>query len=299
MLVALRSRRQIAPFTLYRPATLAEAMTARQAPGTSAFLAGGLDLIDWLKFGNPIDRLIRLDGVPGLSTITGGPALLRIGAMATHAAIAESPLIQAVLPDLSRLWHGVANPRVRFAGTIGGNVMAGRAEYDAVPALLALGAEAEIAIAEDAGKIGAASVGAAKAELAASAEVERIPLDRLGTFERPLLVSFVIPGPTALRLFTDRSLRPAVSVWLGLTVEAGRVRAVRVAAGLAHPRPICVTLPLDVPLTRLGGQAASIAAEVTGLMPPPLSDGRGSAGYRRRMIGVLTERTLVRAGERP
>jgi carbon-monoxide dehydrogenase medium subunit len=273
MLVALRSRRQIAPFSVHRPDTVAEALKLRSASGPSAFLAGGIDLIDWLKFGHPIERLIRLDGVVGLADITGGHAQLRIGAMATHAAIAESAVLQSVLPDLALLWHGVANPRVRFTGTIGGNVMTGRADYDGLPALLALGAKAEIA------------------------GGDLVTLDRLSMLEQPLVTGFVIANPGTLRLFTDRTLRPAMSVWVGLTVEANRVRTVRVAVSMAHPSPACVTLPLDVPITRLGHEAAVIAAETIRLMPSPAADGRASAAYRRRMIGVLTKRILIRAGD--
>jgi aerobic carbon-monoxide dehydrogenase medium subunit len=276
MLVALRSRRQIAPFVLHRPTTLSEAMELRSAAGASAFLAGGIDLIDWLKLGHPIDHLIRLDGLPGLRDIAGGSDLLRIGAMATHASIADSTLIRGVLPDLANLWHHVANPRVRFAGTIGGNVMAQRADYDGLPAMLALGAEAEVAT---------------------STGVERIPLERLPARDHALLAGFVIPTPTTMSLFADRTLRPAVSVWLGLTMEAHQVRAVRVAVGMAHPRPVCVTLPLDLPLAALAREVGSISAEATRLIPLPSSDGRGSAEYRRRMIGVLTRRILIRAGD--
>lgn len=275
MLVALRSRRQIAPFTLEQPTTPAEAVAMREAPGTSAFLAGGIDLIDWLKHGHTIDRMIRLDGVPALAEITGGPDALRIGAMVTHAAIADSVLVRETLPDLARLWHEVANPRVRFAGTIGGNVMAGNADYDGLPALLALGAEAEVVTATG---------------------VERTAPDRLAPNGDKLVTGFVIPEPATRRLFADRSLRPALAVWLGLTAAAERVTALRLAVGMAHRHPVCIAHSLDLPLAELGGMAADIAAAVTRLVPEPVSDGRASAAYRRRMVEVLTRRVLIRAG---
>jgi carbon-monoxide dehydrogenase medium subunit len=272
MLVGLRSRRQIEPFSLHQPATLAEALALYRGPGASALLAGGIDLIDWLKHGHAIDRLIRLDGLPELAAITGGSDRLRIGAMATHAAIGDSPLIREVLPDLSTLWNKVANPRIRFAGTIGGNIMAKRSDYDGPPALLALAAEAEIAT--DAG-------------------TQRIALDRIND----LVTAFVVPEPTSQRLFADRSLRPAVSLWIGMTLTGGQVSAMRVAVGMAHPTAVCVTLNPNVPVAVLGGQAASIAEQVMRRLPEPMSDGRASASYRRRMVGVLTRRILLRAGE--
>lgn len=271
MLVALRSRRQIAPFTLYRPTSLTEALTLRAEPGRGAFLAGGIELIDWLKYGHAVDRVIRLDGIPGIADIGGGPQALRIGAMATHAAIAGSRVIHSLLPDLAALWPVVANPRVRFTGTIGGNVMARRPDYDGLPALMALGAEAEIA------------------------SGARVPLDALDA--DALVTGFIIPQPRTLRLFTDRSLRQTVTIWLSLSVTARQVTALRAGIGVAHPMPVCVTLPLDVPLAALGQQAAAIAADVARLLPEPATDGRAGAAYRRRMVGVLARRLLIRAGD--
>jgi carbon-monoxide dehydrogenase medium subunit len=271
MLLALRSRRHIAPFAAHRPSSMAEALALHTAPGASAYLAGGVDLIDWMKQGNALDRVIRLDGLPGLAAITSGPDGLRIGAGATHAAIAASPVIYACLPDLAALWTKIANPRVRHAGTIGGNVMAGRNDYDGMPALLALGASA--AMATETGET-------------------CVTLGQLSG----LVTRFLVPDPGACRLYADRSLRPAVTVWLGLTVAAGQVSAMRLAAGMAHPQPVCVTLPLDLPVAALGAQAARIATAALNLLPEPTSDSRASAAYRRRMVGVLARRILVRAG---
>lgn len=274
MPVALRSRRQIAPFALHRPATAAEALELYQQPGTSAWLAGGMDLIDWLKHGHPIERVIRLDGIPGLAAIDGDPEELRIGAMATHAALAASPCLTRLLPDLPWLWQAVANPRVREAGTLGGNVMAQRAEYDGLPALMALDARAEITTAMGS---------------------ERVTLDRLAS-PGVLVTGFVIPRPGTLRLFADRSLRPALSLWLGVSIIEERVTALRIGVGMAHPAPVCLALPLDLPLAELGPHAAELAATVTAQLPQPTTDGLASAAYRRRMVEVLTRRILIRAG---
>ncbi|MCL2429802.1 MAG: FAD binding domain-containing protein [Alphaproteobacteria bacterium] len=274
MPVALRSRRHIAPFTLHCPETPAEALALQQEPGTSAFLAGGMEVIDRLKHGHTIERLIRLDGIPGLAAIDGDTAELRIGAMATHAALAESLCLMCLLPDLPTLWDSVANPRVRFAGTLGGNVMARRAEYDGLPALLALDAQAEIATAKGS---------------------ERVTLDGLASPEA-LVTRFIVPRPGTRRLFADRSLRPALSLWLGLGMADDRITALRVAAGMAHPAPVCIALSLDLPLAELGAHAAELAAAVTAQLPQPTIDGRAEAAYRQRMVDVLTRRILIRAG---
>jgi carbon-monoxide dehydrogenase medium subunit len=249
MLVALRSRRQIDPFTMHRPASVAEALALHAEPGRNVFLAGGIELIDWLKYGHKVDRVIRLDGIPALAGISPG----RVGAMATHAAIAAGDT------PLSPLWPTVASPRVRFTGTIGGNVMCGKADYDGLPALMAAGAMAETAS------------GATVALEDSTSE--------------PLVTAFLLPEP--VKLFCDRTLRPALTLWAGLTATT-----LRVGIGMAHARPVCVTVPLGL------GNAADIAAEVSARLPEPVTDGRATAGYRRRMVGVLTRRILIRAGDR-
>ena len=58
MLVGLRSRKHIPPFDLVRPASVEEACRALATPGRSVVMAGGLDLIDRLKGGEPVDRII-------------------------------------------------------------------------------------------------------------------------------------------------------------------------------------------------------------------------------------------------
>ena len=106
MLVGLRSRRQIAPFDMHQPATVQQALALHQSSGRSVFMAGGTDLIDWLKYGHTIEHLIRLDGIPELAAIRTGPNGVRIGATATHAALIDSQTIRAELPDF-----GAAHPQ--------------------------------------------------------------------------------------------------------------------------------------------------------------------------------------------
>jgi carbon-monoxide dehydrogenase medium subunit len=120
-----------------------------------------------------------------------------------------------------------------------------------------------------------------------------VTLDRLSG----LVTGFLIPDPATCRLYTDRSLRPALTVWLGLTVTDSRVSALRLAVGIAHPQPVCVTVPLDLPVAALGAEAARIAGAALDRLPEPVSDGHASAAYRRRMVGVLARRILVRAGD--
>lgn len=113
-------------FDFRRPATLADATTAMKAAGTKV-LAGGQTLIPTMKqrLAKP-DQLIDLGGIADLRAITASPTALTIGAMATHASVAESKDVAASIPGLAKLAAGIGDPHVRNRGTIGGSI----ANYD-------------------------------------------------------------------------------------------------------------------------------------------------------------------------
>jgi carbon-monoxide dehydrogenase medium subunit len=275
VLIGLRSRKHIAPFELVRPESIAACMSCLADGKRSALMAGGLDLIDRMKSGEVFDTVVSLACIPDLKGISAEGDTITVGALTTHAALSRDPIIAEKLPDLARLWREIANPRIRHAGTIGGNLMSALPHYDAMPALLAFGATATIASASDG--------------------VREVALDELPVGQA-LLVNIVIPTSDA-RLVTDRSLHPSVAVYAGATITSGKVTALRVAIGGAFARAQVVTLPAqDMPQASLGAQAAAVARMVADASLEPLTDGFASAGYRRRMIDVLTRRVLVRLG---
>jgi carbon-monoxide dehydrogenase medium subunit len=261
MLVGLRSRKHIAPFELVRPASLEAARRALSAPGRNLAMAGGIDLIDRLKLGEAVDRVIHLAGVRELHGIRRDGDAVSVGAMTTHADIIGDPVLADVLPDWPEIWRGIGNPRVRHAGTIGGNLMSAMPHYDAGPALLALGAS------------------------------------RRGDI---LLERIQIPVAPRQRLLADRSLHPIISLYLGASLESGKIRAARIAVGCCHAQPATAELPVaGIPVTSLGAAAAEIARKAAAGFAEPLSDGLASGSYRRRMIEVLTRRLLIKLGSQP
>ena len=174
-------------------------------------LAGGLDLIDRLKTGKSIDRIIHLAGVRELAEIRhGGNTRVSIGALTTHAALAHSEVLADVVPDLPAIWRTIANPRVRHVGTLGGNLMSAMPHYDALPALLALGGQALVFDRE--------------------AKLEILALQALRG-RNDLLLGEVRIGVTGVsrRLLADRSLHPLVSVYLAANIDDGKVDVARAA----------------------------------------------------------------------
>jgi aerobic carbon-monoxide dehydrogenase medium subunit len=272
--VGLRSRRHIHRFDLLRPATAGEAVGMALPDARSAFMAGGLDLIDRMKGGKTFERVILLDGIDALKAIRREGGRIVIGALATHEEIAGSDLLAEAAPDLAALWRTIANPRVRHTGTLGGNLMSGQPHYDAAPALLALGAEATVHTATG---------------------VRTIGIDGLARHPGVLLGSVSI-AETPPRLLADRSLHPVLSVYLGFCIDRGKLVTSRFAIGCGCERPVAADLPLgDEPIPGLAARAGEVARAVAATLPAEMiNDGLASAAYRRRMCEVLIRRLLVR-----
>ena len=278
-LVGLRSRRHIMPFVLARPRTVAEAHSAMADGGRAVLMAGGVDLIDWLKHGNSFDRVIALKDIEALKGIHRDGARLIIGAMATHADVAGSADVAASLPDLAAIWRTIANPRVRYAGTIGGNLMSDQPHYDAAPALLALGASAVVS---HAGKS------------------DVVELEGLAARSGLLLEAISIDTASRVLLLAERSLHPALSLYLAVRLnDDGDVAGARLAVGCAFRHPLAIDLPAPAgPVSSLIDAAPEFVAAAINTLPKPIDDGLASAAYRRRMIGVMARRLLVRLGAR-
>ena len=260
--VGLRARAQIAPFALDRPTDVRSAAMALARPDRAALMGGGIDLIDRLKGGEPLDRLVALAGIAELRAISLEDGALSIGAGVTHGALIASPLVATRLPDLCAIWRRIANPRVRATGTIGGNLMARQRHYDAAPALLALRAEARVAHSDG---------------TMSTMQVEDV-LDAADL----LLLAVRVPAAARQRLAADRSLHPVISVYLATSSSP----AMRLVIGCAHARPVAIDLP---------GADPSTFAQALAALPPPIDDDLASGAYRRRMADVLGRRLLEQA----
>lgn len=111
----------------YERAKTVEAAVSASADATAILKANGLDLLDRLKERvNEPDRIVTLIDVPGLDKIEpleGGG--IRIGAMATLADVAASPLLAqrgAWKKSIAKAAEEAASPQLRNRATVGGNL---------------------------------------------------------------------------------------------------------------------------------------------------------------------------------
>jgi len=111
------------PFRILSPASVEAAVAARREHADSCFLAGGTDVIVNLRrgLGSP-DVLIDLNGVKEICGLSSSDAGARIGAGVTLVALARSAEIAARYPVIREAALSVAGPGHRNLATVGGNL---------------------------------------------------------------------------------------------------------------------------------------------------------------------------------
>src|SRR5258705_4304898 len=130
------------PFSYHRPATLADGVNLVATLGDEARpLAGGHSLVPMMKLrlATP-EHLVDLHGIAGLKGIRREDNTIVIGAMTTQHELLASDEIGRSLPILDETALLIADPQVRYRGTIGGNVANGDPGNDMPALMMTLGA---------------------------------------------------------------------------------------------------------------------------------------------------------------
>jgi carbon-monoxide dehydrogenase medium subunit len=263
------------------PSSLDEALALRADHGDGAtVLAGGtfLGILMNQGFLSPA-VLLSLGRVAGLGGIEAAGGSLRLGAMATHAAVERSEAVRAGWPVLARAFGLVASPRVRNQATVGGVLADADYASDPPAMLAALGARVVLRSAS-----GTRTVA-----------VEELIRGYYETCIEPdeLLVEVVVPPAPergVYRKFRSRSTEDRPCVAVAATRDGGRVRVVVGAvAGVPQHFPDVCALADGRPLE------PALREEIArryGERVEPIADARGSAAYRRRVTAVEVRRAL-------
>jgi CO/xanthine dehydrogenase FAD-binding subunit len=261
------SHAAIPPFLLVRPTTLAEAVAAKAAGGPAGhYLAGGVELVPALREGRTrADLLIDLARIAELRRIELSADRAYLGALVTYRELECDDRIGGAFPALAEVWSGVANIRVRHAATVGGNVMCGDPSYDLLPALIALEASAVVARHES-----------------GRAALATLPLD--GPLPDGLIAGFELPLRSDRRFGMDRTLKPAVSVAMGVQPSRGQV-LVTAAFGCTHDAVQRVQQSFSAEADSLEMGRALVSN-----LPAARSDTLASSDYRGKAASTLAAR---------
>ncbi|HEY8693248.1 MAG TPA: xanthine dehydrogenase family protein subunit M [Chloroflexota bacterium] len=281
-------------FDFFAPSSVDEALDLLVQKGDDAkILAGGTGLVNMMKqrLVNP-DVLISLGKVPGLDSVSFSDGKARIGALVHHQELVNSPEVKQTLPLVEETYRHVATVRVRNFATVGGGLAHGDPNQDPQVSLLALNAEVSLR-----SKQGTRTLPLAD-----------FMVDYYETAMRPdeVLTDLLIPllpggAGTAYLKFLPRTADDyaTVSAAAVVVLKDGAMSDVRLAFGSASP----TAKRCPEAERMLNGQKPSpelirSAAETAKELADPVSDGRGSAGYKKDMVPVFVRRALEKALER-
>src|ERR1700719_3570254 len=277
-------------FAYHRPASVNEAVSLLADFGDEALaLAGGHSLIPMMKLrlAKPA-HLIDLGGISDLKGVRSGGSDIVIGAMTTQHELIGSELLGAKLPILRETSLLIADPQVRYVGTLGGNVANGDPGNDMPAVMMCLGASYHVA-----GKAG-------ERRIAAREFYQGAYFTALEAGD--VLTAVRIPVPAAghgsayeklKRKIGDYATAAAAVV---LTMSGGKVASC--AIGLTHlheTRLLATDAAKGVIGTSLDDASLKIGAAATVAIMSPAADARGPAHYRTKMAGVMLTRALARA----
>ncbi|KPA21616.1 Carbon monoxide dehydrogenase medium chain [Shimia sp. SK013] len=116
-----------AAFEYYRPKDMAGVLSVLEEHGDDArVVAGGHSLIPMMKLRMAeVPHLIDLQDVAGLTGISIDAGRIRIGAMTTQHEIINHAGLTDAAPIMREASLQIADPQVRYMGTVGGNVANG------------------------------------------------------------------------------------------------------------------------------------------------------------------------------
>lgn len=280
-------------FDYHRPASLAEAVHLMATLGEDArALAGGHSLIPMMKLrlATPA-HLIDLRGIEALKGIRRDGDRIVIGATATQHELLASKLIAEALPVLHEASLVIADPQVRYMGTIGGNVANGDPGNDMPALMMALDAGYRLE-----------SEGGAR-EIPAAEFYQGAYFTALEPGE--ILTAIVIPAPPAGHGAAYEKLKRKVGDYataaaaVVLTMADGRVASCRIALTNLGETPLLAEDAARAVIgTGLDAAALGRAAAAAQAIMQPAADGRGSPEYRRHVGGIMVQRALQRAAAR-
>lgn len=280
-------------FAYHRPKSLQDAVRLLADLGEEArALAGGHSLIPMMKLrlATP-EHLVDLAALGDLKVVRQEGGDIIIGAMTTHHELVNSALLSAKLPILSETSLLIADPQVRYVGTIGGNVANGDPGNDMPAVMLCLGATYHVV-----GKGGERRIAAREFYQGAYA-----------TALEPgeILTSIRISVPPDGHGYAYEKLKRKIGDYataaaaLVMTMNAGKVASCSIGLTNVAEMPLfaeeAAKILVDSNLDAATVKKAVAAAEA---ITSPASDNRGPARYRTKMAGLMLARALSRAQHR-
>jgi carbon-monoxide dehydrogenase medium subunit len=281
-------------FAYHRPASINDAVGLLASFGEEGrVLAGGHSLIPMMKLrlASPAN-LVDLGGIADLKGIHQEGNDIVIGAMTTQHELIGSELLTKKIPLLRETALQIADPQVRYVGTLGGNVANGDPGNDMPAVMICLNATYQVAR-----KGGEHRIQARKfyqgAYFTALAPGE-------------IVTAIRIPVPAGGHGFAYQKLKRKIGDY---ATAAAAVILTLDGGGTVGSAAIALTNVAETPLyaeaatrlvtgSKLDAATVKEAVKAAEAITAPASDRRGTPQYRTKMAGVMVARALARAAQR-
>ena len=282
-----------ATFAYHRPQSLQDAIGLLAEHGENVrVVAGGHSLIPMMKLrlAKP-EHLVDLQDLTELRGMGSEPGTLVIGAMTTQYELIGSELLAAKCPILRETSLQIADPQVRYCGTVGGNLANGDPGNDMPAVMLALDAIYRVR-----GPSG-------ERDIPARDFYKGIYSTALADSE--ILTSLRIPLPAEGHGWAYEKQKRKI----GDYATAAAAVVLTVSGGACTSAAIALTNVADTPLlAQRAGEALvgtnadepviAEAARRAQQIANPSADGRGPVDFRIHVAGVMVRRAIAQAKQR-
>lgn len=280
-----------AAFEYYRPQDMAGVLAILEKHGDDArVMAGGHSLIPMMKLRMAdVPHLIDLQDVGGMSDIEISGDSIKIGALVTQADIIDHDALADIAPILREAAQQIADPQVRYMGTVGGNVANGDPGNDMPGLMQCLDATFTVV-----GADGARDIPAREFYEAAYMTARE---------DEEVLTAVTLPLPKGGYAYEKQKRK------IGDYATAAAAVQITKDGGTCSSASIAMTNLSDTPVfSEAAGQAlvgtsvddAALDAAVAAMLGDidPSEDNRGPIAFKKHVAGVILRRAIARAWSR-
>jgi len=285
-------------FAYLAPSSLDEALAVlneHASQGKRAqVLAGGTDLLVQMRaLDNAPRTIVDIKKVAETGRLEIGRDEIYIGSAIPSAVLNENRELVSLLPGVLEAADLIGSTQIQGRASIGGNLCNASPAGDSIPALIAAGGVCVIA-----------GSGGTR-ELPVEKFVVGVGRNALEPGEMLLGVKFLRPGPRtadAYLRFIPRTEMDIAVAGCGVSLsldEGGTCTAARVAIGAVAPTALLVPAAGEALVgSKVDEAALAAAGAACTAASSPISDKRGTAEYRRKVVAVLCRRAGAIARDR-
>jgi len=279
------------------PSSIAEVLAvldeSTSAGQMTQVLAGGSDVLVQMRMPNHQPRtIVDIKKLAETNRLEVSAEGIYIGAAVSSAVMNEHQGLRKAMPGLMEAGDLIGSTQVQGRATICGNLCNASPAGDSIPALIAAGGLCDIATASG------------TREMPVEDFVVGVGKNALQEGEFLLGVKFAMPKANtkdAYLRFTPRTEMDIAVAGVGVrvSVENGICTDARVSIGAVAPTALLVTSAADALIgSSLDEAALAAAGQACKDSASPISDKRGTAEYRQKVVAVLCKRAIAIAHKR-